>query len=96
MAHGFTNGNFYVNVRAQQALDTQMNEARAIHSRMRPKYGMHKGHWQWDLAIDFFSMSNDAFHRIYGFNFVPSGRLFTEAKAFREKYGELATLRGAW
>lgn len=46
----------------------------------RQKYGMLDGHYKWDLAKAFFSMSNDDFFNVYGFNFVPKGRLWTEAK----------------
>lgn len=48
----------------------------------RTRYGTYNGYKQWDLAIDFFRMSNDAFFKIYGFNFVPRGRLFDDAKSF--------------
>ena len=33
-----------------------------------------------ELGREFFSMSNDAFHRIYGFNFIPKGRWFELSK----------------
>lgn len=45
-------------------------------------YGKHRGHNKWDLAKDYFQMSNDAFFDHYGFNFVPTGRLYDEAKGF--------------
>ena len=45
-------------------------------------YGKHEGHWQWDLAVNWFRMSNDDFHRMYGFNFVPKGMLFDKAKEY--------------
>ncbi|CAM4313746.1 hypothetical protein [Bacillus wiedmannii] len=69
---GFTNG-----IRAQASASVTVNE-----SLRRTKYGTYNGHNQWDLAIDFFRMSNDAFFKIYGFNFVPRGRLFDDAKSF--------------
>lgn len=45
-------------------------------------YGQYRGHSQWDLAVNWFQMTNDDFHRLYGFNFVPRGRLFDEARDF--------------
>lgn len=48
----------------------------------RLMYGMHKGHYQWDLSVNWFQMTNDDFHNLYGFNFVPRGRLFDEARDF--------------
>ncbi|PEC58414.1 hypothetical protein CN556_25025 [Bacillus wiedmannii] len=69
---GFMNG-----IRAHASAPVTVNE-----SLRRTKYGEYNGHNQWDLAKDFFRMSNDAFFNIYGFNFVPKGRLFDEAKSF--------------
>ncbi|CKE77448.1 MULTISPECIES: hypothetical protein [Bacillus cereus group] len=69
---GFMNG-----IRAQESAPVTVNE-----SLRRKKYGENNGYSQWDLAKDFFRMSNDAFFNIYGFNFVPKGRLFDEAKSF--------------
>lgn len=69
---GFMNG-----ILAQASAPVTVNE-----SLRRTKYGEYNGHNQWDLAKDFFRMSNDAFFNIYGFNFVPKGRLFDEAKSF--------------
>lgn len=46
------------------------------------KYGKHKGHYKWDLALIFFETPNDTFFEMFGFNFVPRGELFDEAKAY--------------
>lgn len=51
-------------------------------TQKRKWYGTFKGHNQWDLAKDWFQMSNDDFFNQYGFNFVPKGQLFDEAKRF--------------
>lgn len=51
------------------------------HRIRRIKYGKYSGHFKWDLAVAWFQTSNDAFYNVYGFNFVPKGELFTEAKA---------------
>ncbi|MBM7717172.1 hypothetical protein JOC94_004197 [Bacillus thermophilus] len=51
-------------------------------SQKRLIYGRFRGHWKWDLAVDWFQMSNDDFFNLYGFNFVPKGRLFVDAKNF--------------
>lgn len=68
-----------------------LEEARKVERQHKSKvneaskrllYGKHKGHWQWDLAVNWFQMTNDEFHRLYGFNFVPQGRLFEEARDF--------------
>ncbi|MDG0950518.1 hypothetical protein [Bacillus paranthracis] len=69
---GFING-----IRAQASVPVTVNE-----SLRRKKYGEYNGHNQWDLAKDFFRMSNDVFFKIYGFNFVPKGRLFDDARSF--------------
>lgn len=65
---------------ARHATDAVDQEIRAAKKRIL--YGKHRGHWQWDLAVNWFQMSNDGFFALYGFNFVPRGRLFTEAKEF--------------
>lgn len=46
------------------------------------KYGKHKGFYKWDLALVFFQTPNDTFFNMYGFNFVPQGELFDEAKNY--------------
>ncbi|AEA15505.1 MULTISPECIES: hypothetical protein [Bacillus] len=69
---GFMNG-----ISAQASVPVTVHE-----SLRRTRYGTYNGHNQWDLAKDFFRMSNDAFFKIYGFNFVPKGRLFDDAKSF--------------
>lgn len=69
---GFVNG-----IHAQASVPITVDE-----SRRRKKYGTHNGHNQWDLAKDYFRMTNDAFFKLYGFNFVPKGQLFDDAKSF--------------
>ncbi|MDA1849680.1 hypothetical protein PDL09_21095 [Bacillus cereus] len=51
-------------------------------THQRKWYGTFKGHNQWDLAKDWFQMTNDDFFNQYGFNFVPKGQLFNDAKSF--------------
>lgn len=51
-------------------------------THQRKWYGTFKGHTQWDLAKDWCQMSNDDFFNQYGFNFVPKGQLFNDAKSF--------------
>ncbi|PDZ06568.1 hypothetical protein CON03_07115 [Bacillus cereus] len=51
-------------------------------THQRKWYGTFKGHNQWDLAKDWFQMTNDDFFNQYGFNFVPKGKLFNDAKSF--------------
>lgn len=51
-------------------------------SNMRNKFGKHKDHYEWDLAVEWFQTSNDTFFEKYGFNFVPRGKLFDEAKEY--------------
>ncbi|WP_312498248.1 hypothetical protein [Bacillus luti] len=63
-------------ISVQASVPVTVNE-----SIRRKKYGTHNGHNQWDLAKDYFRMTNDAFFKLYGFNFVPKGRLFDEAKS---------------
>lgn len=50
--------------------------------RLTQKYGKFKGFSKFKLAIDYFQMSNDRFFEIYGFNFVPRGKLYDIAKAY--------------
>ena len=72
LSTGLMNG-----ISAQASAPVSVNE-----SLRRKKYGEYKGHNQWDLAKDYFRMSNDTFFKVYGFNFVPRGKLFDEAKSF--------------
>ncbi|MGR5968845.1 hypothetical protein ACT7C1_14180 [Bacillus paranthracis] len=72
LSTGLMNG-----IHAQASVPATVHE-----SIRRTRYGTYNGHNQWDLAKDFFQMSNDAFFKIYGFNFVPRGKLFDEAKSF--------------
>jgi triacylglycerol esterase/lipase EstA (alpha/beta hydrolase family) len=51
-------------------------------SYYRVKHGFYKGYYAWDLACQWFVINNDAFFQVYGFNFVPRGTLFDEAKEF--------------
>lgn len=51
-------------------------------SDMRMKFGNFKGHYEWDLAVEWFQMSNDDFFEKYGFNFVPRGKLFEQAREY--------------
>ena len=53
-----------------------------VSEKLRMKFGSFKGHYEWDLAVEWFQTSNDAFFERYGFNFVPRGKLFEEAKEF--------------
>jgi len=48
----------------------------------RNNFGKHEGYYQWDLAVNWFRMSNDGFYNMYGFNFVPRGRLYEDAREF--------------
>lgn len=50
--------------------------------KQRIKYGRYKGHYKWDLALEWFQTDNDTFFERYGFNFVPRGELFNKAKEF--------------
>lgn len=64
--------------------DSQKDKVKAdgnIGKRLIEKYGTYKGHSKFQLALDFFQMSNDRFFEIYKFNFVPHGEL---AKAARD------------
>jgi len=45
----------------------------------RLKYGLYKGYHAWDLACSWFQTDNDTFYRVYGFNYVPRGKLYEEA-----------------
>lgn len=56
----------------------KLNEDKAAEYRAR--FGMHRGHHKWDLAISFLSMDNDAFFKLYGFSYVPEGHLLDIAK----------------
>ena len=76
---GFMNG---INA-AQMNASVQPNHT-VKEGKTRFWYGKHRGYYRWDLAKDYFQMSNDAFFDHYGFNFVPSGQLYAEAKSFLE------------
>lgn len=61
--------------------------------RLLRKYGKGtNGHDRFHLALDFFTMSNDDFFQLYGFNFVPKGQLFDDAKEFLHHYGQTELL----
>ncbi len=64
-------------ISAQASAPITVNE-----SLRRTKYGEYNGHNQWDLAKDYLRMANDEFFKLYGFNFVPKGRLFDDARSF--------------
>ncbi|MGN4944602.1 hypothetical protein [Bacillus cereus group sp. MYBK104-1] len=77
-------GNF-LSTGLMNGIHAQASVPATVHESIRrTRYGTYNGHNQWDLAKDFFKMSNDAFFKIYGFNFVPRGRLFDDAKSFVE------------
>ncbi|QEL79400.1 hypothetical protein DN407_12485 [Bacillus sp. JAS24-2] len=76
-AGNFISTSFMDGIRAQASAPVTVNE-----SLKRTKYGEYKGYNQWDLAKDYFQMSNDEFFNRYGFNFVPKDRLFDDAKRF--------------
>ncbi|MEK5038924.1 hypothetical protein [Sporosarcina sp. FSL K6-3457] len=65
---------------SQKAERERNLQARAASKRLL--YGKFNGHWQWDLAVNWFQMTNDGFFNLYGFNFVPRGRLYSDAKDF--------------
>lgn len=68
-------------VKQHGSIRSKINEAYEMH--MRTEHGMAHGCYRWDLAMDFFNMSNDMFFEKYGFNFIPRGKLFDEAKRFK-------------
>ncbi|MBP1046416.1 hypothetical protein I6N96_08975 [Enterococcus sp. BWM-S5] len=51
----------------------------------KAKYGYFEGYPQFQLALDFFRMSNDLFFEKYKFNFVPTGKLYSEVKKLLEE-----------
>lgn len=51
----------------------------------KAKYGYYEGYPKFQLALDFFQMSNDLFFEKYKFNFVPEGKLYTEVKKLLEE-----------
>lgn len=44
------------------------------------KFSTYKGYSKLQLALDFFQMSNDMFFVVYGFNYVPEGKLREAAR----------------
>lgn len=44
------------------------------------KYSTYKGHAKLQLALDFFQMTNDLFFAVYGFNYVPEGKVRDAAR----------------
>lgn len=51
----------------------------------KAKYGYYEGYSKFQLALDFFQMSNDLFFEKYKFNFVPTGKLYSEVKKLLEE-----------
>lgn len=43
----------------------------------------------WDLTIEWLTMTNDLFFQKYGFNWTPSIKLQDDVKAFMNKYGNI-------
>jgi hypothetical protein len=54
----------------------------ALEKTLRAKYGEYRDYSAWDLAKEFFTMSNDDFFLKYGFNYVPRGQLWEDAKDY--------------
>lgn len=48
----------------------------------RIKYGMINGHYKWDLAKAWLTMSNDGFYNLYGFNWVPPVWIYEEVRNY--------------
>ncbi|PPA70058.1 hypothetical protein [Jeotgalibacillus proteolyticus] len=81
------NNSFYLFNMATGPSEAEKERMRIATNYMnRRKYGKHKGHFKWDLAVSYFRMDNDTFFSVWGFNFVPEGRLWEEAKDYRWKY----------
>ncbi|WP_197260771.1 hypothetical protein [Brevibacillus laterosporus] len=57
-------------------------ELERYENSQRSQYGKIRGHHRWDLAKAWFRTTNDNFFKIYGFNFVPRGKLHEEAREF--------------
>ncbi|MED1787605.1 hypothetical protein P4V47_08805 [Brevibacillus laterosporus] len=57
-------------------------ELERYENSQRSQYGKVQGHYRWDLAKVWFRTTNDNFFKIYGFNFVPRGKLHEEARGF--------------
>lgn len=67
------------------------SSGKTFNQDMRIKFGKFKGHYQWDLAVDWFQTSNDTFYKVYGFNYVPKGQLFEQAKEYVFQNGRKTT-----
>ena len=55
-----------------------------LETRYRNLFGKYKGVYKWDLAVDWFNMSNDDFFEKYTFNWTPheEGELFDICKKY--------------
>ncbi|MBL1228157.1 hypothetical protein IW492_02785 [Enterococcus sp. BWB1-3] len=54
-------------------------------SHYKAKYGYYESYSKFELALDYFQMSNDLFFEKYKFNFVPKGELYKEVKKLLEE-----------
>lgn len=60
-----------VNLEVSRSFSQTNEKPKVDENIMRKKYGMHKGHYKWDLAKSWLTMTNDSFFDCYGFNYVP-------------------------
>ena len=58
-----------------EALTTPVNLNKAKTEEYRQRFGKHRGHYKWDLAISFLSLDNQKFFDLYGFNYVPERQI---------------------
>lgn len=52
------------------------------------RFGTYKGFSRWKLIIDYLSMSNESFFKVYGFNFVPKRHEIDFAWEVRSQFVE--------
>lgn len=78
--------------RLENTRDALMKEIKILRNReleenKRKQYGKYKNHYKWDLAKNWFNMSNDEFFQIYGFSWTPHNEkgLYDECRLFLGK-----------
>lgn len=58
------------------------DKGRTTEQTYRLRYGKMNGHYKWDLAKAWLTMSNDSFYELYGFSWVPPSWMYEQAREF--------------
>ena len=60
------------------------------------KYSTYKGYAKLQLSLDFFQMTNDMFFEVYGFNYVPEGKVRDAARKLIDMQATMSMISDAY